>query len=421
MLYMAQHTNQHSKITIISMFVMAFYPILAYYNVFGDQLTYASVSVILLYIGTLMGKARKIKPLPTSYYIYWIYSALQIYLIAGISGWSDYIPGGVNLVLFTMTIYTFAVNFDEELATKYLKWVFIVSSILFLIQFFSYYGGHKKISFFLPLGDKLTYAGLSYQQLVQLQSSSLLDDENRFSSIFTEPSHFAQYSLIVLAIEVFRDKNKSKLYTKFSLYTVVILFLIQSGAGLIGTLFIYVMKFIYLVLVTRKQKFYLALFILIPLFIFFANNYLNSSSGSYVSGRIQEMTDNDESQTNSTFVRLYYGWYAYGDFDSSSQLLGASRNTLSPLRENGGFFNGVTTVLCTQGLIGGLLLLLFYIQCCYRTRALSVSLALLFLLVSLIGATYLTGIMVIITTVILTPKLKNEKNESRISNSNSSI
>lgn len=418
---MTQYTKQHPKITIISMFVMAFYPILAYYNVFGDQLTYASVSVILLYIGTLMGKARKIKPLPTSYYIYWIYSAFQIYLIAGISGWSDYIPGGVNLVLFTMTIYTFAANFDEELATKYLKWVFIASSILFLIQFLAYNGAHRKISFFLPLGDKLTYAGLSYQQLVQLQSSLLLDDENRFSSIFTEPSHFAQYSLIILAIEVFRDKNKSKLYTKFSLYTVVILFLIQSGAGLIGTLFIYVMKFIYLALVTRKQKFYLALFILIPLFIFFANNYLNSSSGSYVSGRIQEMTDNDESQTNSTFVRLYYGWYAYGDFDSSSQLLGASRNTLSPLRENGGFFNGVTTVLCTQGLIGGLLLLLFYIQCCYRTRALSISLALLFLLISLIGATYLTGIMVIFTTMILGLKLKKEKNESRISNSNSSI
>lgn len=409
MLHVTQHTNQHSKITIISMLVMVFYPILAYYNVFGDQLTYASVSVILLYIGTLMGRARKIKPLPTSYYIYWIYSAFQIYFIAGISGWSDYIPGGVNLVLFTMAIYTFAANFDEELATKYLKYFFIATSILFIIQFLAFYGAHRKISFFLPLGNKLTYAGLSYQELVKMQSSLVLDSNSRFSSIFTEPSHYAQYSLIVLAVEVFRDQNKSKLYTKFSLYIVIILFLIQSGAGLIGTLFIYVMKFIYLAFVTRKRKFYFALFILIPLFIYCANSYLNSSSGSYVSERIQEMTNNDESQTNSTFVRLYYGWYAYGDFDSSSQLLGASRNTLGPLRENGGFFNGVTTVLCTQGLIGGLLLLLFYIQCCHKTKALSISLTLLFLLISLIGATYLTGIMVIFTTMILGLKLKKEK------------
>lgn len=409
MLHVTQHTNQHPKITIASMLVMVFYPILAYYNVFGDQLTYASVSVILLYIGTLMGKMRRIKPLPTSYYIYWIYSAFQIYFIVGISGWSDYIPGGVNFVLFTMAIYTFAANFDEELATKYLKWVFIASSILFLIQFLAYNGAHRKISFFLPLGNKLTYSGFSYQQLVQFQCSSVLNDDNRFSSIFAEPSHFAQFTLIVLAIEVFMDKNKSKLYTKFSLYIVIILFLIQSGAGLIGTLFIYVMKFIYLAFVTRKRKFYFALFILIPLFIYFANSYLNSSSGGYVSERIQEMANTDESQTNSTFVRLYYGWYAFGDFDSSSQLLGSSRSTLAPLRENGGFFNGVTTVLCTQGLIGGLLLLLFYIQCCHKTKALSISLALLFLLISLIGATYLTGIMVIFTTMILGLKLKKEK------------
>ena len=413
--------KKNSRLAIASMFVMAIYPILDYYNVFGDQLTYARVSVILLYVGTVMSRARKIKPFPTSYYIYWIYSAFQIYLIAGISGWSDYIPGGVNLVLFTMTIYTFAVNFDEELATKYLKWVFITSSILFLIQFLAYNGAHRKISFFLPLGDKLTYAGLSYQQLVQLQCSSGLDGDNRFSSIFTEPSHFAQFSLIVLAIEVFNDSNKSKLYSKFSLYIVAILFLVQSGAGLIGMLFLYVMKFIYLAFVTRKLKFYLALSVLVPLFVFSASNYLNSDSGNYVSERMQQMADNDESQTSSTFVRLYYGWYAYGDFDSSSQLLGASRNTLGSLRENGGFFNGVTTVLCTQGLVGGLLLLLFYIQCCYRKKALSISLALIFLLISLIGATYLTGIMVIFTTMILGLKFKKEKYESRISNCNSCI
>lgn len=406
---MTQHTTQHHKITVISMFVMAFYPILAYYNVFGDQLTYASVSVILLYIGTLMVKTRNIRVLPASYYIYWVYSALQIYLIAGISGWSDYIPGGVNFVIFTMAIYTFASNFNEELATKYLKWIFLASSILFLIQFLAYYGAHLRLSFFLPLGNKLTYAGLSYQDLVTIQSSSVLSEDNRFSSIFAEPSHFAQYTLIILAIEVFRDINKSKLYTIFSLYIVVILFLIQSGAGLIGALFIYVIKFVYLALVTRSPKYYFALSVLIPIFIFFANNYLNSSSGSYVSERIQEMADFDESQTNSTFVRLYYGWYAYGDFDSFSQLLGTSRNVLGSLRENGGFFNGVTTVLCTQGLIGGLLLLLFYIQCCYRTKALSVTLALLFLLISLIGATYLTGIMVIFTTMILGLKLENRR------------
>ena len=406
---MTQHTTKHHKITVISMFVMAFFPILAYYNVFGDQLTYASVSVILLYIGTLMVKRRNVRVLPGSYYIYWFYSALQIYLIAGISGWSDYIPGGVNFVIFTMAIYTFASNFDEELATKYLKWIFLASSVLFLIQFFAYYGAHVRLSFFLPLGNKLTYGGLSYQDLVTFQSSSVLSEDNRFSSIFTEPSHFAQYTLIILAIEVFRDVNKSELFTNFSLYTVVILFLIQSGAGLIGALFIYVMKFIYLSVVTRNRNYYLALFILIPLFIYFASNYLNSSSGSYVAERIQEMADLDESQTNSTFVRLYYGWYAYGDFDSYRQLLGASRNVLGTLREDGGFFNGVTTVLCTQGLIGGFLLLLFYIQCCYRAKALSVTLALLFLLISLIGATYLTGIMVIFTTMILGLKLETRK------------
>lgn len=393
--------NKQSRLVAISMFVMVAYPILSYYQVFVDQLTYASFASLLLFVANLNCTNKSFRRLPNTYVVYWFYLALQIYFVAGIGGWSDYLPGGINFIIFSLALYTFANNFDQNLATKYLKWIFIFASALLIYQILIYYGMHRKISCFLPIGNNLTYVD-TLSELRYLHTTSLGDHE-RFSSIFAEPSHFAQYSLVLLAIELFKNENKEKLYTKFSLYIVAVIFLIQSGAGLLGLFFIYLIKFLYVTFITRKSKYYFALAIIIPLFLYIGQNYLSSSSGAYVSERMMEMADSsDYGQTNSTFVRIYYGWYRFGELSTLDKVFGTSRETLSKLRgDEGGFLNGVTTVLCLQGIVGAFLLFRFYIQCCRKSTVLSIVLTLLFLLISLFGATYLSGLMLIFTTYIL--------------------
>ena len=388
------------RLSKISMFLLAILPILDYY-VFAGQFNYADIAGILVFsLAFLCGVLHRYS-IPKSYLLYWVYVTLQIYFIAGIGGWSDYIPGGVNFAMFSMFLFGFAATFKLDLLYKYMKWVFILASALLLFQQLIYLTSHIKVSVFLPLGNQLTYVGMTYKELVNVQSSISGGLIERFSSIFTEPSHFAQYGLLLLSIELFKPSNLNKLFTKFSIFIAIILILIQAGSGFIGLLAIAIIKLVYVVFITREKKYYFYLAILIPVLLVVVNSYLNSAAGAYISERTSELgLYDDRDQTNSTFVRVYYGWYAWGDLDIFHKLFGASRSYISALRESG-FFNGVTYVFCTQGLVGFILLLSFFYIHCKGKTVLSAAIALIFLVISLFGSTYLGALMMIVTAVVL--------------------
>lgn len=392
----------------IAMFLLAVFPILDYYYFGTSNFTFANVISILLFLYTLLKGKFSFKNVPKSYYIYWIYSALQIYLIAGIGGWSDYIPGGVMLAIFSLCTFCYATYFNINVLRKYMRWVFIVASALWFFQNMVWLSAHVKISTFLPLTNSILSSHMTYKELTLWQNEVGGELIERFSSIFSEPSHFAQYALMLLSIELFIGNNKNKLYTKFSIMIVAMLFLIQSGAGLMGLGFIAIVKLLYILLVTRKKIYYFYLAVLIPMFVIGVRWYLNSQAGSYVSERTEQLDYTDETATNSGFVRMYFGWYKYGELSSSQKLLGTSRASIGEMRE-GGFFNGVTNVLCSQGLIGLLLLILFYAKTCKRRKPYSSVVSLYMLFISLIASTYLGGLMLISAAIALGVHWKAKK------------
>lgn len=405
---MGSTNNYYSSIIEkISMFILAIFPILGYY-VFSGQFSYSDIAGIFVFILALTNGRFNAFKMPRYYVMYWVFSALQIYLIAGIGGWSDYIPGGVLLAMFSLYLFSFSVTFNIDLLYKYMRWLFIFSSILLVVQFVIFYTSGQKISFFLPLGETLTYGNMYFQELVKLHQEKGSYTIERFCSIFTEPSHFAQYAVFLLAIELFHGENINKLFTKFSIAIAVVMVLIQSGAGFLGMLFIATIKLIYIIFVTKQKKYYIYLTLLLPVLFYVVNTFLQSSTGVYVTERTEEMANfEDRDQSGSTFVRMYYGWYSYFDMDHMSQLLGSSRSYIGSLRE-GGFFNGVTYVLCSQGAIGLFLLIMFYIDCCRKNVFYVIVIVSTFLLISLIGATYLGGLMMIVTVVALGSKLRNK-------------
>lgn len=392
----------------IAMFLLAVFPILDYYYFGTSNFTFANVISILLFLYTLLKGKFSFKNVPKSYYIYWIYSALQIYLIAGIGGWSDYIPGGVMLAIFSLCTFCYATYFNINVLRKYMRWVFIVASALWFFQNMVWLSAHVKISTFLPLTNSILSSHMTYKELTLWQNEVGGELIERFSSIFSEPSHFAQYALMLLSIELFIGNNKNKLYTKFSIMIVAMLFLIQSGAGLMGLGFIAIVKLLYILLVTRKKIYYFYLAVLIPMFVIGVRLYLNSQAGSYVSERTEQLDYTDETATNSGFVRMYFGWYKYGELSSSQKMLGTSRAAIGEMRE-GGFFNGVTNVLCSQGLIGLLLLILFYAKTCKKKKPYSSVASLYMLFISLIASTYLGGLMLISAAIALGVHWKAKK------------
>lgn len=384
----------------IPMFLLAVFPILDYYYVGTSNFTLATVSSLLLFVCTLRIGKFSFKRVPNSYCWYWVYSALQIYLIAGIGGWSDCIPGGVRFVIFSLSVFAFASYFDIYALQKYMRWTFLVASFLWFFQNIVWLSTDVKISTFLPLTNSILSNHMTYKELTLWQNEVGGELIERFSSLFSEPSHFAQYSLMLLSIELFIGNNKNKLYTRFSVMIVAMLFLMQSGAGLMGLGFIAIVKLLYVLLVTRKKKYYFFLAVLIPLFIIGIRWYLNSQAGSYISERTEQLDYTNESSTSSGFVRLYFGWYKYGELSPVQKILGTSRTAIGEMRE-GGFFNGVTNVLCAQGLIGLFLLIIFYAKTCKMKEPYSGAASLYMLFISLIASTYLGGLMLISVAIAL--------------------
>lgn len=382
------------------MFLLAAFPILDYYYFGMSNFTFANISSILLFIYTLLKGKFRFNKVPKSYYMYWAYSALQIYLIAGIGGWSDYIPGGVLFAIFSLCVFAYASYFNIYLLRKSMRLIFIVSSILWFYQNIIWFTTHVKISTFLPLTDSILTNHMTYNELTRWQNEIGGELIERFSSLFTEPSHFAQYSLMLLCIELFIGDNKNKLYTKFSVIIIIMLILMQSGAGMMGIGFIAIVKLLYILLVTRRKKYYFYLALLVPLFVIGVRWYLNSQAGSYISARTEQLDYTNETSTSSGFVRLYFGWYKYGELSPVQKLLGTSRTAIGEMRE-GGFFNGVTNILCSQGLIGLLLLIVFYVKTCKKKVPYSGVTSLYLLFISLIASTYLGGLMLISAAIAL--------------------
>ncbi len=390
-------SRRASSATNIAMFVLAAFSVLNIYRFGSIMLSYSMVLGLLLFMLAFFNKMNK-SPYPKSYIIMWFYWAFQLILIGGGSVWQDFIPGGMQFFLFSLCMAGFILYFDLSTLHKYIKIIWLIASVLFLVQFAAFHTTGTRISFFLPLGNSLIYEGYTYIEMIQAQMSTYGSD--RFSSIFAEPSYLAQFALVFLCFEFFCDENKSKLYTTLIVYTGIVLLLLQSGVGLLGTAFLVLVKLIYLLTVQRKMKYYFMLAILVPIVIFIIRWYLGSEIGQYVVDRTEQLSFDDTSATNSGFVRLYYGYYEFGTLDTFNQLFGVSRSEAGAMREYGGFYNGIAFILCQNGLIGALLMLLFIILNCIKKNIFTIAISLLFIFVSAMESTYLAPLMMMTFVIV---------------------
>lgn len=381
----------------VAMFLLAAYPILEYYKLLSTPFSYATFLGTVLFFITIILHPNLIN-CPKTYLLFWAYAAIQIYFVAGIDGWSDYLPGGITLVIFSLSMLGFVASFRLKTLYYFLTRIWGFAAILFFIQLIIFYITGQKISVFLPLAPETTYCGFTYAELVfrhQQMADSVIQ---RFCSFFCEPSYFAQYSLILLVIELFWSKNRYVVFTKYSLILVLVIVLIQSGVGLLGLGIVGVMKLIDLVFVTKQKKYYILLAVLVPLTVFGISSFLDSNSGSYVAGRISELTTMDGS--NESSVRIYYGWFLLDSFSPEQKLFGTSRNYIHDLVDDV-FINGAQTVVGTMGWVAVLLLLLFYILNIRGKGHIPIIIGILLLYVFLIESIYLTGFMLLCTVIII--------------------
>lgn len=399
------NTKNVPVLTKISMFLLASFSVLSVYRFAPSQLNYSYVLGLCLFLISLFKRQMR-NPYPITYFIFWGYCAIQIIIVGGATSWQDFLPGGISFFIFSLCMAGFILNYNFDCLRKYLTYIWIFAAVLFFVQWILYYTTGQKISLFLPLGNELTYEGFSWSELHYIQISSSSEGHHRFSSIFAEPSYLGQYSLIALCMELFCNEHKSKLFTPLAGLICVVIILLQSGVGLLGMTFIALIKLLYIIFITRKTKYYIYLILIVPLLFLGISEYLGSTAGQYIAGRMNQLSFDDETATNSGFVRLYYGYFAFSDLNIQDKIIGVSRQAAQSMRDYDGFYNGISFIMCSFGIIGLFLMLVFIFLNCYKKNILVNAMALLFIIVSAIESTYLSAIMMM-TFVIVSAKDSN--------------
>lgn len=387
-------THSSNRITKVAMFILAICPLLSYYRL--SIFTYDIIAGLLLFITCVTTKKLKRITIPKTFLIFWGYLAIRLIVFSGVFKITYLIPGGINFFLWSLCLIAFSSCLNIELLRKYVNVIFIFASALFIIQYVTYFTTGQTVSVFLPLGKQLNYVGLTYNELVLLHEN--IDRSNiRFSSIFAEPSYFGQYSIIALTFDIFCHRNKYKLLTPLSLYIIAILLFIQSGVGIVCLAFIYLIKIIYICFKTKKLKYYLIICILAPIVIYAINYYISTDIGSALLDRANKV--DGSSGEGSGYVRTQYGYIVYGNLDTTKKMFGTSSEYIANYIKDGGFFNGISTILIEIGLIGTILLIIFYFVNCRKNGVIAIAMVIILILVSAMEATYLGPLMMICTTI----------------------
>lgn len=386
----------NSELRIISMLTLATLPILGWYEIpFPVGLGYA----IVLFLSTFSIALRgfKINVLPKTFWLVFFYVCFMWLYHHGFGIKLLFPPGGWPFFQFFLALVWGVLTFDLSLLKKFMRWVIIVSAILFWIQFLLKLTTGSFMFCFVPnLTGAFTYEGLSYAELVTRQMNSA---SGRMSSVFLEPSYMAYYYLTYLAIYWFSNKLKDKWYDRDVIFIVVTLVALKSGTGMLGLAVLGIIKVVrqlFAASLRKKMKYILFTIPVLTAGIYF---YVNSEAGQSMIYRSKEFSNAE----TSGFARAVGGYLMFGQMSRAEQMIGIPDPTQRfGYLKNGRrhlYANGIQTILLTLGYIGMIVYLLFYAGL-FRKVSLSSRMCIVVLgILSLLESDYLNAYMILLTII----------------------
>lgn len=396
----------------ILMFIMALYPILDIYCLpFGPNISIGTYSILLLFILFVLDGERDILGhLPKGFALLWAYIAIHGY-VESITNFkiASLLPGGLNFVLWVVMFSFCYRRFNLPIFRKFYRWIFIICSVLLIIQEILRIGTGMRLILLLPLP---LVDGLPTDLLYLIQSN--LD---RSCSLFREPSHFAIFSLPLLAIELFYG-DSNKWLSWMSLFIIVTLFVLRSGNGFLGAfVLILIRTLLYFNKASLAQKAFMIL-VLLPISYFAISQYTNSELGQTVVDRVDNIGTSDES---TSYDRLIRGFELYGKLPFGNKIIGIPKDKISYYISSSGmsqaftknvindkedtYLNGISTILVYYGIIGMLLFVFIYINVIRNNTIMGTSQIILFLLLMFVGQSFLSFFMLL--TLIIAMKNKD--------------
>lgn len=245
--------------------------------------------------------------------------------------------------------------FNKSYYIKYMKTFAVIAIVFFFVQYFGYLVTGKRISgilSFVPMNYGYDNIAFQYKQALV----------GRFCSFFSEPSHFAQFLIPLLAIELFYDKTKR--HVLFAIIIFITILLMQSGTGFVCLIPIAlsIMPYYKRAGMTSTQRI-LSIFgigLVIVGALYFA---ISSGISDYVETRSLELNSQYEVGVGASgFLRIWRGYYVFQDYNILEKLFGVSDPAIILYHiKNSGmywgivaemYFNTIQDVLLFTGFVG---------------------------------------------------------------------
>lgn len=386
----------------IYMLVLAIYPVLNLYYFGSTSFYLPQVITILLLLYTLFKARPFMRIVPCVYLLCWGYVAFHDIFFVAPFKFTKLIPGGINFFLFSIGWALFASNFDINKLRNYVYYVFVIAALLFLYQNIAHYVLGQETSVILPISNHLNYGEFTFGELQIHQKTNF---GGRFSSIFAEPSYWAQYCVVALCLELFCEENKSKIFSRKALLIAIVLLAIQSGVGVLCLGLLMLIKLYQIVFVNKDTSKIWYLIVLLPVVFFAAYVYISSDIGQALVERGNNISSVQGDGGRSSFLRLFYGWeyLAVQPFDI---LLFGANEFIGISSDGDTFFNCASYFTLMHGILGFSLLVLFYFFRARKNGLLAVASALTLLAISMMEAIYLSPIMLLLTVMVVAPQEK---------------
>lgn len=290
-------------------------------------------------------------------------------------------------------------NLCFDIFIRYYRLIAFVNIGFFVVQELMYQKtGYRMVGIltFLP-------TTLGKGELDMSEFSAQVAESDRSSAFFSEPAHFVQFLLPLLAIELLYFGDK-KAFFRSSVYVLTLIGL-ASGNALLGLLVVFLFFFIKQL---KKRNPIVATFIIalcMSTAVYSVNYIMNTEYGEKLMAR-QDQLSSDQLRASSGFLRIYRGYYVYDEMNNIQKFVGVNSTDAvdelinkcavnSWFRENDRYFNTFQSLLIYTGYIGIFLFYFGFFALCRRNNLAGICCVFLFIALSFIASIYFSYTMVL--------------------------
>lgn len=404
-------------------------PILNQYQLF--PITCWELYVVLLCVVGIIGDKGRVRVFFDKSYLYFFaYICIAFLISAG--RYNDLEVGTAFFRLIKFIIVTFAVIAfipryiaNTKIIKKYYRIILWIVSMVLIIQLLLYYILGKQIYPIFPDVILNYNDGVNSSYLVNSWKSQIRGGYYfRPSSFFIEPAHYALFALPGIVIELF-EKEVEKKQMISALFFTISAVLTTSSIALIGCAlcwFIFVIK--RRDLWKKHFRWMMCLvFTIGPLVAY----YLVSNAAVMTTISIKLAGLGNISESSSISLRLFRGIQYYSNMGATQQFFGTGYGNLTSYYYANNmqiigtgkigqvsYMNGLSTVLCSFGIIGMGLFILFLFRT-YKKSSLEGRVLLIALFTSMLGSDMFDSVIYyLFLLIVITLMYENKKFEHEL-------